>query len=91
MWHGSGVAGLQAVPSEQAPQSPALQTAPLPQAVPLAIGLQVPVEHELHVPQAVWQQTPAPFAVTQFPFWHWLLPEQGLPSAMVGLQVPAAQ
>jgi hypothetical protein len=66
-----------------------LQTAPLPQPVPLAIGLQVPVEQELQVPQAVWQQIPIP--ATQFPFWHWLLPEQEFPSVMVGLQVPDAQ
>jgi hypothetical protein len=87
------VVGLHAVPSGQEPQSPLLQTEPLPQAVPFVMGLQVPVEQALQVPQAVWQQTPLPppLAVTQFPFWHWLLPEQTLPSARVGLQVPAAQ
>jgi hypothetical protein len=59
----------------------------------LATGLHVPVEQELHVPQAVWQQIPVvpPLAITQLPFWHWLLPAQGLPSSMAGLHVPEAQ
>ena len=58
VWHGL-LLGVHGLPSAQAPQAPLLQTFPLPQSVPLAIGLQVPVEHELHVPQvATLQQIP---------------------------------
>jgi hypothetical protein len=63
-----------------------LQTLPVPQLVPLAIGLQVPVEHELHSPQATLQQMPD----TQFPFLHWLgeATEQVSPSSFFGVHVP---
>ena len=79
--------GWHELPSAQDPQVPLLQTFPLPQSVPLAVGLHVPVVHELHVPQAVLQQIPE----AQCPFWHWLSTEQAVPSAPLGLQDPDAQ
>jgi hypothetical protein len=79
--------GWQELPSAQAPQAPLLQTLPLPQSVPLETGLQGPVEHELHVPQAVLQQIPE----TQCPFWHWVSAEHAVPSAILVLQDPDAQ
>jgi hypothetical protein len=81
------LAGTHELPAAQAPQAPFLQTIPLPQSVPLPTGWQIPVEHELQVPQLVWLQMPE----MQFPFLHWLSLEQALPSATFGLQTPDAQ
>ena len=72
IWH--ALAALVAALCTYCPpiQQPAWQTplthtlAPPPQAVPLVLALQVPVEHELHSPHAVLQQMP----LTQFPFLH---------------------
>jgi hypothetical protein len=50
------------------------------------MGVQVPVAHELHSPQAVLQQTPD----TQVPFLHWLglATEQVSPFSFLGVHVP---
>jgi hypothetical protein len=56
--------GWHELPFEHAPHNPLLQTLPLPQSLPLATGLQVPVVQALHVPQVVLQHVPE----TQCPF-----------------------
>ena len=76
------------VPGVQALQPPMLSHTPpvVPMVQDVAMGrrLHVPVEHEWHVPQAVAQQIPE----TQCPCVHWLSPEHGLPSPIVGVQAP---
>jgi hypothetical protein len=67
-------------------QLPPLQTFPLPQLAPL-VGEHVPVPHELHSPQVVWQHVP----LTQWPLVHWLSPVQDKPSDFLVVQVPPLQ
>jgi hypothetical protein len=87
VWHGL-LFGLHVLPSGQAPHFPLLQNCPLPvpHDLPLSDALHVPVEHELHSPQVVWQQIPIPGI--QFPFWHSVSAAQEPPSASFGLHVP---
>jgi hypothetical protein len=51
------------------------------------VGEHVPVLHELHWPQVVWQHVP----LTQWALVHWLSLVQAEPSGMVAVQVPPLQ
>lgn len=88
VWHSAFTPSVQELPGVQALQLPVLSHTPLAelleQAVPMGSRLHIPVEHEWHVPQAVAQQIPD----THWPCVHWLFPEHGLPSPMVGVQAP---
>ena len=82
--------GVTQVPPEHVPwpvRMPPVQTGPAPHSVRSPKGVQVPVEQELHSPQAVLQQKPA----AQFKLMHSVPDEQLAPLSSLGLHTPFAQ
>jgi hypothetical protein len=89
VWQSVLMPSVHELPELQALQFPEVSHTPLVEPVVQGVAtdtrLHVPVEHEWHVPQVVAQQIPE----IQWPWVHWLSPEHGLPSFIVGVQAPA--